>query len=400
MTELASTLRYASRMDGVGPSILREFARVTLRPGMISFAGGLPAAELFPVTELQAAAVQTLEKYGRSALQYNDTAGNPALRSKIAARMTAAGAPTEGDNILVLSGSQQGLEFAAKLFLDPGDVVICERPTYLGATAAFNSFQAGFADVAMDDDGMVMDELLAVLESNPRSRIIYVVPDFQNPTGKTWSLERRKALVEIANRYDLIVVEDSPYGALRFEGEHVPPIKAFDTEGRVLFLGTFSKIFCPGFRIGWLAASSEVIARFNILKGNADLHTNSLAQAELNEYLEMYDIEDHIARIRSLYRSRRDLMLGVMAEKFPKSVKYNRPAGGMFTWAELPQGVDTRILMNRALERNVAFVPGAPFHAVGGGENTMRLNYSSMPEDRIVAGLDILAEVLAAELSG
>ena len=396
---MALKLTYAKRMEKVKPSIIREFARLTEKPDIISFAGGVPAAELFPTEELKEISVRVLEKSGRSALQYSDTAGNVKLREKIVTRMEAMGVKTTVDNIHIISGSQQGLDYAAKIFLDPGDVVVCEIPTYLGAINAFISFEAMFADVPMDDEGMIIEELERQLEETPNCKLIYVVPDFQNPTGKTWSLKRREALIEVANQYNLAVVEDHPYGALRYEGEPVPPIKAFDREGRVMFLGTFSKTFCPGFRIGWICADEDILAKFYMTKGSSDLQSNSLAQAELNEYLECYDLDERINEIKQVYKRRRDLMLQIMDEGFPPEAKYNRPEGGLFIWVELPEGTDATELMHKALEKKVAFVPGAPFYANGGHENTFRLNFSSMPDERIEKGMRIMTEVLKEAFS-
>jgi 2-aminoadipate transaminase len=393
------TFRYATRMDQVGPSIIREFARLTASPEIISFAGGLPAPELFPIEQLKEVAVRTLDKVGRLALQYSDTAGSPALRDKIAGRMRAMGVPATAESINILSGSQQGIEFAAKIFLDPGDVVVCERPTYLGAINAFHSYQAQFADVGLDDEGMIIDELVQVLETTAGCKLVYVVPDFQNPTGRTWSLERRQRFIEVANRYDLIVVEDHPYGALRYEGLPLPPIKALDTEERVLFLGTFSKIFCPGFRIGWITASQEVLAKFAVTKGNADLQTNSLAQAELNEFLDTYDLEAHIGKLRDLYRHRRDLMLDIMGRDLPSAVRFTRPLGGLFTWVELPDPADATELLSRAIARKVAFVPGTPFYARDARASTLRLNFSNTADDRMVEGMKVVIDVINRSLA-
>jgi 2-aminoadipate transaminase len=393
-------ITYARRMERVKPSIIREFARLTEKPDIISFAGGVPASELFPIEELKEICVRVLEKSGRSALQYSDTAGNVNLREKIVTRMGALGVKTTVDNIHIISGSQQGLDYASKIFLDPGDVVACEIPTYLGAINAFVSFEAEFAEIPMDDEGMIIEELERQLEETPNCKLIYVVPDFQNPTGKTWSLKKREGLMEVANRNNVAVVEDHPYGALRYEGEHIPPVKAFDSEGRVMFLGTFSKTFCPGFRIGWICADEDILAKFYMTKGSADLQSNSLAQAELNEYLECYDLDERIDGIRRVYKRRRDLMLKIMDEGFPAEVKYNRPEGGLFIWVELPEGIDATELMHKALEKKVAFVPGAPFYANGGHENTFRLNFSSMPEERIEKGMKIMTEVLKDAFSG
>ncbi|WP_432662029.1 PLP-dependent aminotransferase family protein [Wukongibacter baidiensis] len=392
-------LKYSSRMDKTKASEIRELLKLTIRPEVISFAGGLPAPELFPVEEMKKVSQKVLEENGREALQYSPTEGFPPLREKIAKRMEFVGVNTEADNILITNGSQQGLDFSGKIFLNPDDVVIVESPSYLGAINAFKAYECKFLEIPTDDDGMIMEELEKALEITENVKMIYVIPDFQNPSGRTWSLERRERLIEIANKYDLPVVEDNPYGELRFEGERLPSIKSMDKDGRVIFLGTFSKTFCPGLRIGWVCASDEVLNKYILIKQGADLQSNSMSQRELNAFLEDYDLDKHIEKIKELYKGRRDLMLETMKEHFPEEVKYTHPEGGLFTWAVLPEHINARELMTKALERNVAFVPGGSFFPNGGNENTMRINYSNMPEERIVEGIKILGEVIREALN-
>ncbi len=243
-----------------------------------------------------------------------------------------------------------------------------------------------------------MDALEAAIQQHPQGSMIYVIPDFQNPTGRTWSLERRKALVQLANRYNLPVVEDNPYGELRFEGEFLPAIKSFDTEDRVIFLGTFSKTFCPGLRIGWVYAADEVLNKYILVKQGADLQSNSMSQRELALFLDRHDLDQHVEKIRQVYHRRRDLMLKTMAEEFPETVKWTHPEGGLFTWCEMPAHVNARDILEKALEKHVAFVPGGSFFPNGGRENTMRMNYSNMPEDKIVEGIRRLGRVLREQL--
>lgn len=393
-------LKYSSRMDKTKASEIRELLKLTIRPEVISFAGGLPAPELFPVEEMKIVSQKVLEENGREALQYSPTEGFPPLREKIAKRMEFVGVDTEADNILITNGSQQGLDFSGKIFLNPDDIVIVESPSYLGAINAFKAYECRFLEIPTDNDGMIMEELEKALETTENVKMIYVIPDFQNPSGRTWSLERRKRLIQIANNYNLPVVEDNPYGELRFEGEILPSIKSMDTEGRVIFLGTFSKTFCPGLRIGWVCASPEVLNKYILIKQGADLQSNSMSQRELNAFLEDYDLDKHIEKIKALYKGRRDLMLDTMKEHFPEEVKYTHPEGGLFTWAVLPEHINARELMTKSLERNVAFVPGGSFFPNGGNENTMRINYSNMPEERIVEGIKILGEVIKDALSG
>jgi 2-aminoadipate transaminase len=392
-------IKYSDRMEGIKASEIRELLKLTVRPEVISFAGGLPAPEVFPVEEMKKVSLKVLEESGQQALQYSPTEGFPPLREKIAKRMEQVGVFTAPDNILITNGSQQGLDFSGKIFLNPDDIVIVESPSYLGAINAFKAYQCKFLEIPTDDDGMIIEELEKALKANENIKMIYVIPDFQNPSGRTWSLDRRKRLIEIANKYDLPVVEDNPYGELRFEGKRLPSIKSLDTEGRVIFLGTFSKTFCPGLRIGWVCASDEVLNKYILVKQGADFQSNSMSQRELDAFLEVYDLDEHIEKIKKLYKGRRDLMLKTMKEHFPEEVKYTHPEGGLFTWAVLPEHINTRELMQKALKRNVAFVPGGSFFPNGGNENTMRINYSNMPEERIVEGIMILGEVIKEALS-
>jgi 2-aminoadipate transaminase len=385
-------------MNKAKASEIRELLKLTVRPEIISFAGGLPAPELFPVEEMKKVSVKVLEESGEQALQYSPTEGFTPLREKIVKRMEKSGIKTKADNILITSGSQQGLDFSGKVFLNPEDVVVCESPSYLGAINAFKAYECNFVEAPTDDEGMIMEELEKILEDTDNVRMIYVIPDFQNPSGRTWSLERRKKLVELANKYDLPIIEDNPYGELRFEGESFPAIKSLDTEGRVIFLGTFSKTLCPGLRIGWVCAEDEILNKYIMVKQGADLQTNSMSQRELDMFLEMYDLDAHVEKIKDLYRNRRNLMLNTMKEHFPEEVKYTYPEGGLFTWAVLPKHINARELMAEAIKQNVAFVPGGSFFPNGGNENTMRINYSNMPEERIVEGIKILGKVIKEAL--
>jgi len=391
-------IQYAERMEGIKASEIREILKLTERPDIISFAGGLPAPELFPIEEMKKVALKVLEEGGRQALQYSTTEGFTPLREKIVARMTKVGIETKAENILITNGSQQGLDFTGKLFLDPEDVVVCESPSYLGAINAFMAYECKFAEVPTDDEGMVMDELEKILTATPKAKFIYVIPDFQNPTGKTWTVERRKKLLEIASKFNLPIVEDNPYGELRFEGEIPPSIKSFDTEGRVIFLGTFSKTFAPGLRIGWVCAEEDILNKYILVKQGADLQASTISQRELDAFMEMYDLDAHVETIKKVYRKRRSLMLQTMKETFPPEAKYTYPEGGLFTWVELPEHINTRELMVKAVDNKVAFVPGGSFYPNGRHENTMRMNYSNMPEGKIIEGIKRLAEVIKEAL--
>jgi DNA-binding transcriptional MocR family regulator len=381
-------------MNNIKASEIRELLKLTQRPEVISFAGGLPAPELFPIEEMKKAAIKVLDQKGAAALQYGPTEGYNPLREKIAKRMAKVKVNATIDNILITSGSQQGLDFVARVFINPGDVVICESPTYLGAINAFKAYEPRFVEVPTDDEGMILEDLEKALKENENAKFIYVIPDFQNPSGKTWSLERRKGLVELANKYNVAVVEDNPYGELRFEGEILPSLQHFDTEGRVIFLGTFSKILTPGVRLGWICAHPEVLSKFIMVKQGADLQSATTAQMEVDQLLEDYDIEEHIEKIKAVYKKRKDLMIKTMEEEFPEGVTWTNPQGGLFTWVVLPEHLNAREIAVKALEKNVAYVPGGAFFPNGGHENTFRMNYSNMPEDKIVEGIKRLGEVL------
>jgi len=387
--------KFAKRIGNLKASEIREILKVTERPEVISFAGGLPAPELFPIEEIIKVNKIVLEEQGSKALQYSTTEGYAPLREWIASRMNSKlGTKFQLENILITHGSQQALDLSGKVFLNEGDVVLCESPTYLAAISAFRAYECDFVEVPTDNDGMIIEELERILERTKKVKIIYVIPEFQNPTGKTWSLERRKLLVKIAMKYNVMIIEDNPYGELRYEGENLPSIKSFDQIGCVLCLGTFSKIFCPGYRIGWIAGDKRVIEKYVLVKQGTDLQCNTIAQMEIAKYLELYDIDEHIDKIREVYRLRRDLTVKTMEEEFPQGVSFTRPQGGLFAWVELPTNVNTRDVLKKSLEKNVAFVPGGSFFPNGGHENTFRINFSNMPEERIVEGLKRLAGVL------
>lgn len=388
------SLSYAKRMDNIKASEIRELLKLTQQPNIISFAGGMPAPESFPVEELIKIGRDVLEKTGRQALQYGPTEGYQPLREIIAKRMAKVKVNAKAENILVTSGSQQGLDFAAKIFINPGDVIVCESPTYLGAINAFKAYEPKFIEVSTDKDGMKMEELEEVLKNNDNVKFIYVIPDFQNPSGKTWSVERRIKLVELANKYNVAIIEDNPYGELRFEGEILPSVKHYDTEGRVAFLGTFSKILCPGLRLGWVVADKEFLSKFVLVKQGADLQSSTISQMEVAKFLETYNIDDHIKKIIDIYKARRDVMIKTMEEEFPEGVSFTYPEGGLFTWVVLPEYMNARELALKALEQNVAYVPGGSFFPNGGNENTFRLNYSNMNEEKIMEGIKRLAKVI------
>jgi 2-aminoadipate transaminase len=382
--------RYAHRMQKMGSSVIRELLKLTEQPDIISFAGGLPAPEVFPVEEFRAACNHVLDHFGPQALQYSTTEGYRPLREMIARHTARYNIETTADNILITSGSQQALDFIGRLFLNRGDYIVVESPTYLGALQAWNAYGAQYIPVRADENGMIVDELEAALRIGPK--FIYVLPNFQNPSGSTLSLERRHKLVELADRYGVPIVEDDPYGQLRYEGDHIPSIVSLDSEyrgpnggghysGNVIYLSTFSKLLAPGLRLAWVIAPPEVIRKLVMTKQAADLHTSSFNQYVAYEVAKGGFLDEHVKVIRAVYKERRDVMFEMMEEVFPTGVTWSKPHGGMFLWGVLPEGMDAAEVLQRAVEKKVAFVPGAAFHPRGGGENTMRINFSySSPE--------------------
>ena len=387
--------KFASRMERMKASEIRELLKLTARPDIISFAGGLPAPELFPVKEIAQVSHDLVLKEGQKLLQYATTEGRPTLREKIAKRMTEKyKTPVVADDILITTGSQQCLDFAGKLFLDPGDVVLCESPSYLGALNAFNAYQPVFKEVPTDGEGIIPEELDKILASTPKCKFIYVIPDFQNPTGICWSLERRKKFIEVINKYDLPVFEDNPYGELRYRGESFPTLKSMDTKGLVSFLGTFSKIFCPGLRLGWIAGPHTIVEKFVMIKQSADLHTSNFDQGVADAYMDTYDLDAHVKEIVELYGHRRDLILKTMEEEFPEGVEFTRPDGGLFLWVTVPEGVSARKVFDKCIEQKVAAVIGDAFYPNDKTDRSMRVNYSCMPDDKIVEGVKRMAKAI------
>ncbi|KRQ87029.1 2-aminoadipate transaminase [Caloramator mitchellensis] len=388
-------LRLSERMNYLKASEIRELLKLTEQPDIISFAGGLPAPELFPIEQLKLISHKVLDVEGKNALQYGPTEGYTPLRKIIAEqRMKAVGVNVSFENILITNGSQQGLDFIGRVFLDKDDVVICESPSYLGAINAFRAYMPKFVEIPMDDDGMIVEELEKAIEKYPNAKFIYTIPDFQNPTGKTLSYERRVKMLQLAEKYNIPIVEDNPYGELRFEGEHIPTIKSMDKNGLVIYLGTFSKTFCPGLRLGWICAEIEMLNKFIIVKQGADLQSSSISQREAAFFMTTYSLEEHIEKIKAIYRKRRDLMIEMIKSEFPEEVKYTYPHGGLFTWVSLREDIDTAELLKTALLEKVAFVPGGSFFPNGGHPNHFRLNFSNMTEEKIVEGMKRLGKVL------
>ena len=389
--------RLSRRAQTMTASAIREILKVTQRPDVISFAGGLPAPELFPLEEIRAATGTVLDRYGPAALQYSTTEGHPPLREWIAERH---GIPAA--NVQIVTGSQQGLDLLGKVLIDEGDRVLVEAPTYLGALQSFQPYLPRYAQIPTDEGGIDVDALEEVLRGEP-AKLLYAVPNFQNPTGRTLSLERRRRLVELTAQAGVLVIEDDPYGELRFSGEPLPSLYELglalhgDVErNHVIYCSSFSKTLVPGLRDAWVEAASPIIRKLIQVKQGADLHTPTLNQMLVTELLPL--LPRQIETVRRVYGERAAHMLGQMAEHFPPSVTYTRPQGGMFLWVTLPEGVNTTELLPSAVERGVAYVPGSPFFALGGGENTMRLSYSSARPEQIGRGMQALGETFREAL--
>jgi 2-aminoadipate transaminase len=385
---------FAHRMDPLEVSTVREILKVTEMPDVISFAGGLPAPELFPTTELAQAFYHVIREEGRWALQYSTTEGYTPLRDYIAVRLQTKGIKASVNNILMLSGSQQGLDLTAKVLLNPGDKVMVARPTYLAAIQTFMLFETQMITVASDDDGMDVEEVAHKLRAHPDIKLIYLVANFDNPSGTTLSLERRERLVHLAQQYGVRILEDDPYGELRYRGEHLPPLKSLDESGLVLYLSTFSKTIAPGLRLGWLVAEKEIYQKLVIAKQASDLHTSTVTQRATYHYLTTHSTDEHIARLRAVYGERCSVMLESLARYFPATVRWTKPEGGMFLWAELAPEVRTEEVLTEAIKEKIAFVPGAAFFANDKQHNFMRLNFSNQVPSQIEEGIKRLARVI------
>ena len=391
------TLPLSKAMQGYGSDFIRDMFAAARNPDLISFAGGAPAPECYPLEAFRAASDKAFEEWGQVMMAYDGAEGVLPLRELIASkRMASMGVDCKAEDIRVVSGSQQGIDFLARTFLDAGDTIICECPTYLGALNSFNVYRPNYVSVAMDEQGMRMDELEKALIANPQAKLIYTVPEFQNPTGITLAGDRRRRMVELAEEHDVLIIEDSPYYEVRFEGEKHPPIKAFDTYGRVVYLGSFSKTLCPGVRLGWACAEYEILDRFRILKEASDFQASTITQYQVATYLRDNDVDAHMAEICKIYMSRRDAALAAIGEFFPADIQYTRPEGGYFIWLTIP-GLNATEMLPRAMnEIGVAYVPGESFYANGEQNNNIRLSYSQMTEDNIREGMSRLAKLVTS----
>ena len=384
----------AERSERMKSSIIRELLKYTMIPGMISFAGGLPAPEAFPVRDFQDACSWVLGHDAEQALQYGPTEGFAPLKDYLVEAMRKYELPAGRHNVLFTNGSQQALDLIGRVFLDRGDKIITGRPTYLGAIQAWNVYGPEYVTVPLDDDGMRVDELEKALEANPTAKFIYVLPNFHNPAGTTLPLERRYRLVELAAKHGAFVIEDDPYGELRFEGEDIIPICALHKEN-TLYLSTFSKTLAPSLRLGWIVAPEEVIAKLVQAKQGTDLHTSNLVQYLAYDICQRGLIRAHVRKIRSVYRDRRDAMLAAMEEHFPEGVTWTRPQGGLFLWVRMPESLSATELLDIAVEEKVAFVPGHAFYPDGSdGHCCMRLNFSYSSPEIIEEGIARLGRAI------
>jgi 2-aminoadipate transaminase len=397
MTSLTEPRSVADRLRGVISSPVREILALTERPGVISFAGGLPAPELFDVEGLREAYAAVLSdgRAGRS-LQYSTTEGDPALRCAVAGRLTARGLLTDPDELLITSGSQQALTLLATVLLEPGDRVLVEEPSYLAALQCFQLAGAVTVPVPCDEDGLDPDALADLITAH-RPRLLYTIPTFHNPTGRTLPLDRRRAIAELAQASGLWVIEDDPYGELRYHGQPLPAIASLpEAEDCTLALSTLSKIAAPGLRLGWVRAPHALRRPLTIAKQAADLHSSTIDQAAAARWLASVDLDAHVARLRAAYGARRDTLVAGLAAALPAGSSHNHPDGGMFVWARLPEGWDASALLARALERDVAFVPGAPFFSGPPDPAALRLSFTAHPPEEIRTGLARLADALAS----
>lgn len=388
---------YAERMELVKPSAIRELLALANQPDVISFGGGFPDPTLFPTEKLINVFTDVMRNNGGVALQYTSSDGLLSLRQKLCARMKkTGGVDCTPDNLFIVQGGQQGMDLMAKLFINKGDVIVTERPTFLGGLIAFNQYQPQYKCCSMDKDGMNMDELEEILKTTKNVKFIYTIPDFQNPMGVCLSLERKKKMLELASKYDVMILEDTPYREVRYEGEHIPTIKSMDTEDRVVFLGSFSKILSPGMRLGWVVAPKDIAAKMVLLKMATDTQCSTLNMCIVDRFMDMYNIDDHIEVLRTAYLRKRDVMLKTMKETFPASCSWTVPQGGLFTWLTMAPNLDSEKVMKERIlpEARAAYVPGAGFFPLNVEHNHARVNYSCVPDEKIIEGISKMGAIL------
>ncbi|MCL1940540.1 MAG: PLP-dependent aminotransferase family protein [Synergistaceae bacterium] len=387
---------FANRIREIRTGKIREKLDMPPDVGLISFASSLPAKELFPVKDIEEATKEAFTRWQDTALQYSQSEGILPLREKIADRTnTKFNTKYDYDNICITTGSQQGTDIIGKLFLNEGDVVLYEPPMQLSVLMAFFNYGVNFVEIAADEQGMLIEDVEAALRMEKRVKVIYICPDFMRPSGKSWSIERRKAFIETVSEFDVMVVEDVIFSDFRFEGEPLPAVASFDNKGQVILLGSFSRIFCPGVRMGWLGTNRELIEHVRKIKRSCDLNSSTLDQYVLDSYLEKYDIEVHVQKLVELYKERRDLLDSAMRENFPKAASFTKPEGGLYSWVRV-EGVNAKKLLEKCLEQQVAFVPGDSFFSRGGGDEMLRLSITSLPVERIRAGIKRIAKGMSA----
>jgi 2-aminoadipate transaminase len=396
-----STIHFAKRMETVQPNAIGELLKFGSDPDLISFAGGYPDASLFPVAQLNDVYRVAIEEQGKQSLQYTVSDGDPKLREQLALRVSRKGTPCATDNVLILQGSQQGLDLVAKMLVDPDDIVVTESPTFLGALIAFNPCEPRYVGIPLDDEGMITDVLEKQLKEGLRPKLLYTIPDFQNPTGVTLSMGRRKHLMALANQYDFIVLEDTAYRELRYRGKAPPSLKSLDTEDRVIMLGSFSKILAPGLRLGWAIASAPLIQRLGLLKLAADTQCSTLNMKAASLFMERHDLEAHVEMLRAAYLRKKNLMLDAIRQHFPQQVTCTDPDGGLFTWLTFPKTFDTtRFMREHALTKaKVAYVPGISFFPDGDEPNHARINFSGQSDAMIVKGIAALGALVKQEMA-
>lgn len=388
-------MKFASRMECLQDKALLNAMELTETEDMISFSAGFPSPETYPVEDIKESFVQVLDHEGKEALSYCSTSGYGKLREIIAERMhDKFDLDYKTDEVIITSGSQQALDMSSMLFINKDDVVLFETPSYLGAVNALKAYEAELVALPTDREGLVMGSLKEALgRYGDRVKLIYVIPDFQNPTGRSWSAARRKEFVEFISSYDIPVIEDAAYSELSFEEKLEKPLSYYDKKGQVVYVGTFSKTFCPGLRVAWLCARESLMEKYLILKNAADLSSSAIAQRQMANYLLHNDLDAHIRWIAGLYKERRDHMMKMIDREFPKEAHYAVPRGGLFIWLELPENKDTRELLRRAMAEKVAFIPGGSFYPSGVKNNELRLNFSNMSLEEIEKGMTILGRL-------
>lgn len=386
------TLRFASRFDGISGSAIREIFKMIAKPGMISFAGGNPALSALPDATVSAILADVMQRDGKTILQYGATEGYAPFLESLQAYVSQQ-LDCVIPCVLPVTGSTQAMDLLCKALINPGDVILVENPSFLGNLQCMKLYQAQLVPVESDENGIIVEKLEeAIIRYKPR--MLYTIPTFQNPTGKTLAADRRKPIAELAARYGMVIAEDDPYRDLRYEGQMLPSIKSYDQEGWVVFLGSFSKIISPGLRVGYMAGDPRILHKCTIGKQSTDVHTANLSQAVVDQYLRRNLLPDHIASICQSYQAQMNAMLEELAS-FPEGTQYTKPAGGLFIWVELPQGIDAKVLLEKAVARKVAYVPGTHFFADGGHENTLRLNFSNSTIEQIHTGTAVLRDVFA-----